>query len=113
MLPVKMNPSRLGIVTIPALGTSATQRGVPALFVATPIPMRMLIRNIGPCSILLAHSANELQVTPAMAGCFELPVGTSEAFVLAPKQGIYAIALGAGGLVSYAASDAIPFQMES
>ncbi len=108
-----MQPSRVNTVTIPAIGSNATQAGVPPLFVANTKPMRVLVRNVGATLIFLAHSPNEVQNTPATSGVFQLPTGVSEAFVLAPRQGLYAVAQGAGGSVSYAASEAVPFHAES
>ncbi len=111
--PAPMQSSRMNTVTIPAIGSSSTQKGVPPIFTANVRPMRILIRNVGPNLIFLAHSGTEVQNTPSTSGVFQLPPGVSEAFVLAPHQGIFAVAQGAGGILCLAASEAVPFQLES
>ena len=73
-------------------------------------PMRIIVRNTGGALLFLAHDASTLVVdgSAGVQGTFQLPVGDSEVFVLAPKQGIYAIAFGNGGQVSMAVSEAVP-----
>lgn len=98
----------MNTVTIPAIGTSSTQLGVPAIYRAATIPLRIVVANVGPNLIFLAHSASELQVSPATSGVYRLATGRSETFVLAPRQGLYGVGQGGGGLVSIAVSEGLP-----
>ncbi len=102
-----MTESRMNTVAVPALGIVTTQLGVPAVCKAALVPLRALIRNIGPVGVFLAYSGSELQGS-TFAGVFLLPAGASESFLLVPQQGIYAVSQGAGGRVCYATSEAIP-----
>lgn len=101
-----MRPSTLKTVTIPGSGTDAPA----AIAVAADLPMRVLIRNVGPTLVFLAHQATSIQGATGFAASevYQLPTNTSEVFVLAPKQGIYAVSQGVGGLLSFASSEAVP-----
>lgn len=101
-----MRNSQVNTVSVPLAGSVS-----PAtLFQATDKPMRIIVRNTGGALLFLAHDASTLVVdgSAGVQGTFQLPVGDSEVFVLAPKQGIYAIAFGNGGQVSMAVSEAVP-----
>lgn len=82
--------------------------GSPAtLYIAAEVPLRLVVRNAGGVNLLLAHDTNSLS-QGSLAGTFQLGVGQSEVFVLMPRQGMYAIAAGAGTIVSLAVSEALP-----
>ncbi len=101
-----MNPSTMKTVTVPGAGTNA-----PAtLTVAAGLPMRVAIRNVGPSTLFFAHQASSLQgpATFSAVEVFQVVAGNAEVFVLAPRQGLYAVSQGAGGQVSFAASEAVP-----
>lgn len=78
---------------------------------ASNVPLRVVIRNVGPSVIEIAHTSNELGKLGVTSGVFVIAIGNEEVFVLAPDQGIYAGAIGAAGRISYAYSDAIPYFM--
>jgi len=101
-----MRASVLKTISVPASGTER-----PAVVViAAGLPLRIMIRNVGPSLLFLSHQASSIQGSTGFAASevYQLPVGVSEVFVLAPKQGIYAVSQGAGGRACYAASEAIP-----
>jgi hypothetical protein len=79
------------------------------LYVATVNPLRIVVRNVGPALVFLAFSPSDLvEASAGLAGQFQLPSDRSEVFVLAPKQGIYAVSLGGDGVVSISVSEAFP-----
>jgi hypothetical protein len=106
---VDMQPSQVNTITVPIAGTN----NPATLAVATNYPMRVVVRNVGPNTIFVAHTSLEIQSVGATAGVFRMVAGSEEVFVLAPRQGIYAVASGVGGLVSIAVSQAIPNMWES
>lgn len=103
-----MTPSQLNSLVVPTAGSQA-----PAtLFKAADVPLRVLVRNLGPNTALLAHDVGTLSNAPVYANTFRLPVNMSEVFVLAPKQGLYAVAVGTAGQLSVAVSEALPAKVE-
>ena len=102
--------SKVNTVQVPLFGTNPA-----TLYQAADVPLRILVRNVGGTNLLLAHEAPTLQTTPPQqAGTFLLPPGTSEVFVLQPREGLLAAAVGGGGMASIAVSEALPtFSMES
>jgi len=99
-----MQPSQVNTITIPAAGTP----NPATLWRAALVPTRVVVRNVGRSLILLAHSSSEIQTAEATAGVFHLPAGAEGTFILAPKQGMWAVSAVAGGLVSIAVSEAMP-----
>lgn len=98
--------SQLNTVFVPQLGTN------PALlYSAAERPLRIVIRNVGGPVVFLSHDATSLNQAPVLAGTFQLPSGSETVIVLMPRQGISAGAAGAGGLISMAISEAIPYSM--
>lgn len=103
-----MKPSTVGTLNVPTIPTPA-----PATIVkSADRPMRVVVRNSGGANLRIAHDANSL-ITQAsdVATHFQLAIGDEDTFILAPRQGLYAIATGAGGLLSFAASDALPLPL--
>lgn len=101
---INMNNSRIDTIQVPSLGTS----NPATLAVATLVPMRLMIRNIGTTVVFLAHNSTELAQVGFTAGTYQLPPGGADIFVLAPRQGMWATATGLGGTVSIALSEAMP-----
>lgn len=99
-----MKPSLLNTIPVPPVGSD----NPGTIMRASTVPMRVLVRNVGAALVFLAHSENELQAVGIVAGVYELPAGQEDVFVLAPKQGLFVVGIGASGRVSYAASEAIP-----
>lgn len=105
-----INNSRLDTIAVPIIGGN----NPATIAIATSVPMRLVVRNVGPVTVFLAHSSNEVQSVGVTAGVYQLPPGISEVIVLAPKQGVWAASQGAGGMVSIALSEALPsFSNES
>ena len=94
------NDSQLNTLSLPQVG----DKNPSTVAYATNQPFRVVVRNIGPNRILLAHDSPTLQNAPATANTYEIPPGQSDVFVLAPKQGLFAAGEGAGGKISIAVS---------
>jgi len=99
-----MQNSQLNSLTVPGVGSQSPG----TLWKAADIPVRVVVSNLGPNLILLAHDPTTLTQAPAFANTFRLPVDQSVVLVLAPKQGVYAVSIGVGGTVSIAVSEALP-----
>lgn len=106
---IEMQPSVVNTITVPATGTN----NPATLVIATTVPMRCVVRNVGPNTVFVAHTSLEVQSTGTTTGIFRIFAGNEEVFVLAPRQGLYAVASAADGLVSIALSQAIPNTWES
>lgn len=89
-------------ITTPPAGTSPA-----VLTYAAKAPLRVVARNVGAVNVFFAFETGALfpEVTSAS---FTLPPGGEETFVLAPSEGLYAVALAATGLISIATSEAYP-----
>lgn len=101
-----MRPSLVNTVAVPVAGSP----NPATLYIATTQPLRILIRNVGGNLVFLAHNASDLS-TNANSGiiaAYQLPAGYADVFVLAPKQGMYAVGFGGGSQISIAVSEALP-----
>ncbi len=99
-----MQDSLVNTISVPIIGTL----NPATLYRAATIPLRLVVRNVGPVPVFLAHTASEIQQIGATAGVFQIGPTQEEVFVLAPKQGLWAVAGGAIGTVCIAVSEAIP-----
>ncbi len=105
-----MRNSVFNTIGVPLAGS----KDPATLYVAAATPLRIVVRNVGPANLLLAFASSDLSnVQSGLAATFQLPAGVSEVFVLAPKQGIWAVALGGGGLASISVSEAFPQALEA
>lgn len=95
--------SSTNTLIVPQTGTDPA-----TLYQAADKVLRVIVRNVGGPVLFIAYDSNTLAQPPGLAGMFQLPPGASEVFVLMPRQGLYAGAAGAGGMVSIAVSEAIP-----
>lgn len=103
-----MVESKTQTVNVPTVPTDA-----PAvLWRAAADVMRIIVRNIGGATLLIAYEATAL-ADLGDAGTFQLPAGASEVFVLTPKQSLLAAAVGIAGQVSIAVSVALPVSTEA
>jgi hypothetical protein len=102
-----MQAAIFNTVTIPSVGTV----NPATLANASTQPLRIVVRNIGPVLMFIGGDTESL-ASPGgpSTGVFRLPAAASEVFVIAPKQGLYAVSAGAGGLASLAISEALPVQ---
>lgn len=102
--PHKPAESKLNTIVVPPTG-----RPPALLYQAAAVPLRVVVRNVGGTNVLLAHETMPLE-SPAnnTTGTFQLPPNTSETFVLMARQSLLAGAVGAGGIVSIAVSEALP-----
>lgn len=102
-----MNSSQLNTVSVPQ--APATGNLTPAvLYTAGQIPVRVVINNIGGALVFLAHDQATLTASPVVANAYQLKTDKEVIIMLAPMQSLYAAAVGAGGMVSVAISDALP-----
>lgn len=99
-----MQPSNVQTLSVPTIGSANPSR----LVQAGQVPMRVLVRNVGPSVIFISHDVTDLANTSSLGASYQLPAGQSDVFVLAPQQSIIAASQGAGGLVSIAVSEAVP-----
>lgn len=74
---------------------------------ASKTPLRILTNNVGPVVIFVSLTTTDLNPVPTTASYRIFP-GEQHAFVLAPKQGLYAVGVAIGGLLSVSASEALP-----
>ena len=106
-----MRKSKLKTVNVPGTGFGQSNTNPVVLTIAPGIPMRLLVRNVGGATVFLTNQNSGVQglIASRLADFFVLPAGMSEVFVLAPGEGMYAIADGVPvGTVSCAASEAVP-----
>jgi hypothetical protein len=83
---------------------------VPTTLVkAATRPMRLLVNNVGPVVIFVSATVTDLQPVPSTATYRVFP-GEQHVFVIASKQGLYAVGAAVGGLLSVSASEALPLQ---
>ena len=91
----------------PAIGVGVNPLGIAR---GTSVPVRALVRNAGAVLIFLGGTITDAVDSAGVpsSGTYRLAPNTSEVFVLAPEQVLYAISAGAGGTVSVSLSEAIP-----
>jgi hypothetical protein len=77
------------------------------LLKAATKPMRLLVNNVGPVVIFVSATTTDLTPLPSTAAYRIFP-GEQHAMIVAPKQGLYAVGAAVGGLLSVAASEALP-----
>jgi len=80
------------------------------LATAAKIPLRILVNNVGPVVIFVSLTTSDLTPRPSTAAYRIFP-GQQHAFVLAGKQGLYAVGAALGGLMSVTASEALPSEL--
>jgi hypothetical protein len=76
----------------------------------TAVPVRVLVRNAGANLIFLSGTAEDTigsDGNPSSA-TYRLPAASTDVFVLAPGQTLYAAGAGVGGTICVAVSEAIP-----
>ena len=88
--------------TIQPIGATPT-----TLIKAATKPMRLLVNNVGPVMIFVSATTTDLQPIPTTASYRIFP-GEQHAFVVATKQGLYAVGAAISGLLSVSASEALP-----
>jgi len=113
-----MNDSKLytlGVPTITGGGPDAGNTNLQPVILgqASKVPLRILVRNIsfGGVDVQIAFEAQVLNMEGG-AQSFTLPAGTSESFVLAPGQKLFAATRGVNGKVCCAVSDALPIDIK-
>lgn len=100
--------SKLGRMTLQAAGT----QGIGALYeVGDHHVIRLYIRNIGGATAILAldsSSVDGLNGLTANSKQFPLPANMDAVIILMPRQKLFAVGAGAGVVVTWAASEALP-----
>lgn len=92
--------------TIQPVGSTAPTTLAKA---ASTHPIRVLLNNVGPVVVFISLTVTDLSPLPTTASYRVFP-GEQHAFVLAPKQGLYAVGAAIGGLLSVSSSEALPLQ---
>lgn len=112
-----MKDSRLFTISIPQASTPSPEGDatgpasrVPArVCESNKAPLRVVLRNVSfGSSIDIAIDKAALQSVPPGGDSYELPAGTSDVFVLAPHQAMFASSTGANAKLSVHVSDLIP-----
>lgn len=106
-----MSESTWKTVSVPGIpaGAAGPANVAAAMF---DRPMRVLADNVGPVPIRVAGTASALGNTVAQGtDHYVLLPGAHRVFVLAPKQKLFAVAVGNGGQLSVHTSDALPFDL--
>ncbi len=99
-----MNPSQLNSLGLPLAGTP----NPATLTKAADKPLRVVVRNVGPITVMLAHDVGTLSNGPVFANAYQLTPDRETVLILAAHQGLFAAGLGLGATVSIAISEAIP-----
>lgn len=106
----QMNQSLVRTVTVPGVPTNNPAQVAVAMF---DRPMRVVVDNVGAVAIRLAFASASLGGATAEAvDHYQLQVGRSQVFVLSPGQKMFAVGVGATGLLSIHTSDALPFDLK-
>lgn len=74
---------------------------------AADIPLRVLMSNESPVVIFISKSPGDVAPTPTTSS-YRIYPGRDKVFIIAPKQTLYAIGAGTGGLLSVSTSEALP-----
>lgn len=96
------NTSFITLVVEPQGSTTPT-----TVIKAAIVPMRVLVSNVGPVMIWVSAEVTDLTPAPS-SSTFRIFAGEQFVFVVSSTQSIYALAAGAGGLISVSLSEAIP-----
>jgi hypothetical protein len=75
------------------------------------VTVRVLVRNIGAVDVFLGLTPGAVVGNPGAQATYRLPAGQADVLILKPRQVVYATGVGAGGRVSYAVSQALPFDV--
>jgi hypothetical protein len=91
-------------LTVQPIGTT----NPTSLANAALVPLRVLVRNVGPVTIFIAvNTVDLLTPTPGVASYLLVP-GEEDVFIINTKQVLLAVGTGPGGFASVAISDALP-----
>lgn len=99
-----MNAAQLNSLGLPLAGTP----NPATLTKAADKPLRVVVRNVGPVTVMLAHDVGTLSNGPVFANAYQLPPDRETVLILSPQQGLFAAGLGLGATLSIAISEAIP-----
>lgn len=103
-----MHESEVKTVTVPGVPTNS-----PAMIaVAAEVPIRVVVSNVGGVPVRLSYASSSLGgITSEASSHFRLIANNDVVLVLAPKQRLYAVGVGAVGVLSVATSDALPLDL--
>ena len=105
-----MVDSQMNLIAVQAIGAPT-----PSILArAIEVPMRVLVRNTGVAALFVATTTENLvAVGGPTTATFRMVADSEEVFVIAPRQSLYGIALGAGNTVSVAVSEALPVALKA
>ena len=104
-----MAPSRFSYTELAIIGTAG--KSPQAVATAGRNPTRVVARNTSAVAVLYAFDTNDLTSANNASSAFRQPAASSDVFLLAPGQTLYAMAVAAGGAVSIAISEAFPLRL--
>lgn len=104
-----MQPSRLRSVLLPAAPSAARPTTVAD---AGDFPLRVLVRNIGALVAAFGYSSQDVAAPDGPSSeSFRIPAGSTDVFVLAPRQKLFGVGIGGTNVVSVASSEALPLEL--
>lgn len=90
-------------------GAATPQARPLTIATAGNVPLRVLVRNIGPFAVFCAAASEDaIGAGLPSSSTFQIPPGEEDVFVISPKEGLYAIGPVPGGRVAVSASEALP-----
>lgn len=97
-----------GTVELRASPAAANNIG-PVVTAPDGVTVRVLVRNIGPADVVIGGTPAAVAGQAIGANSnYRLPTGQSDAFVLRPRQALYAVGVGNTARLSYSMSAALP-----
>jgi len=106
---VSMAPSRFSYTELAVVGTQG--KSPQAVATAGSNPTRVVARNTSAVAVLYAFDPNDLSSANNASACFRQPATSSDVFLLAPGQTLYAMGVALAGAVSIAISEAFPLRL--
>lgn len=88
--------------------TAINQNPTPIARGKSTIPVRVLVRNVGPVVVFFSDTTQSLVGTAVGNTTYQLAPGDADVFILAPAQNLMAVAAGPGGRVVVSQSEALP-----
>ena len=93
--------------TVPGAATASTRPMVIAR--GTDVPVRVLVRNVGAVPLFVAFADQDVVTAEGPSSkTFQIDPLSSDVFVLAPEQMMFAVGAVVGGRVSVSVSEALP-----
>lgn len=102
-----MQPTDFKTISVRPLGPAVSGATPTVIVKAERTPLRVLVHNVGPVTIFVSDTVTDL--VPLTLAAYRVFPGDEPSFVVEVKQSLYCIGAAVGGLLSYSASEALPF----